>query len=187
MLSAEEQLELELVTKGTAAFLELEREALKAAREINDREDKFVLWIVGLSAAAIAGLSTASRLAGISRWEAIIVFGLFVLSIISSLVYRWVLMKVERADLVHNHAKQTTYIVILTVLVPRAQSGEDLDKINARLKLLEEKQDPILRPLEAVTKYWVRRSKWLDFIPTVAFLLGVLALAVVASIHWKQT
>jgi hypothetical protein len=156
MLSAQDQLELELVTKRLTAFLELEREGLKTACHVNDREDKFVLWIVGLSTAAIAGLSTASRLAGISRWEAIIVFGFFVLSIISGLGYRWVLMKLERADLVHNHAKQTSYIVILTVLVPRAQSGEDIDEINARFKVLEEKQDPILRPLEAVTKDWAR-------------------------------
>ncbi len=185
-LSAQGKVELELVTKGATAFLELERQARREAHDINDREDKFAVWIVALSAGAIAGISTAPRLAGISRLEAIIVLAPFVLSVLMGIVYRWILKKFDVAEFLASYNKQSSYIAVLSVLLPRIQSDRDISDVKARLKEIHEKRDPKYSALVKKVDLWERLARIFCFAPA-AFFIGVFVLAVVASINWPDT
>lgn len=184
-LSPDDKIELELVVKGASAFLELEQEADRKTRDANRHEDNLTAWVVGLSAGAIAAMNAIPRLAGIPRWEALLVFSFFILSIISGLVYRWILKELETADNFASYCKKASLTAVI-VLSTDIRYSEDIKKAKAQLREIMEKKDPKYIELNKKAEAWLRWAKIVQYGPPVMFVLGVVALTAVASIHWES-
>ena len=182
-LSTDDKIEFELVIKGATAFLELEREAGRETLDANRHEDRLTAWIVGLSAGAIAAINAIPKFAGISRWQALLVFSFFILSIVSGLVYRWILKELETADRFASYNKRSSLIAVI-VLSTEIRSSEDIKKAKTRLKEIMEKKDPQYIELIKKVNGWAKRAKIMEYVAPVMFVLGVFALTAMASIHW---
>ena len=139
-LSEHSKVELDLLLKGALAFLELERQGDRETRDINRQEDNITAWIVGLSAGAIAGVSAMPRLAAVPRWQIIIVFLLFGVGIVSGLIGRLVLHRLEMADRLATYAHQSSWIAFMTLL-PRVGSDEDLIAQRAEFARIAQRKD----------------------------------------------
>ena len=185
-LSPDDKIEFELVIKGASAFLELEREAGRETRDVNRHEDRLTAWIVGLSAGAIAAINAIPKLAGITRWQALLVFSFFILSIVSGLVYRWILKELVTADIFAGYNKRSSLIAVI-VLSTGIRSSEDIKKAKARLKEIMENKDPQYIELSEKVKGWMKWTKIMQYAAPVMFVLGVIALTAVAVIRWETS
>ena len=182
-LSPDEKVEVQLVIRGANAFLDLEQKASEEVCDLVDREDKYILWIVGLSSGAIAGVSAAPRLADISWLEAAAVFTFFGLSILSGAIYRWILYKLETADRMATFNKQSSLTSVL-FLASTAKTAQEIADAKAQVKQIHEGKEPTYTQLEQMAKTWLRRANTLQFVPPGMFFLGVLMLITVALIIW---
>ena len=184
-LSPDEKVEVQLVIRGANAFLELEQRASEEVCDLVDREDQYILWIVGLSSGAIAGVSVAPRFADISWLEAAAVFTCFGLSILSGAIYRWMLYKLETADRMATFNKQSSLTSVL-FLASTAKTAREITDAKAQVKQIHEGKDPTYPQLDQMAKTWLRRANKLQFVPPGMFFLGVLALITVALVNWPS-
>ena len=164
------------------AFLELERDAVNKSRELNNREDKFTVWIVGLSAAAIAGVSATPRVLEISQYEALSVYLFFVFGIFFGVIYTWVLRELDAAEFLLSHHTQSQ-LVLFAAMGPYPS----IDNAKARLSAIEKGDDDSTRN-KLATKYECcrRRRKKLEWLTPGMFFLGVLTLIIVVLVNWPD-
>ena len=114
------------------------------------------------------------------------VFSFFILSIVSGLVYRWILKELETADKFASYNKSSSLIAVI-VLSAGIRSSEDIKKAKDRLKEIMEKKDPQYIELSKKVKGWMKWTKIMQYAAPVMFVLGVFALTAVASIHWETS
>jgi hypothetical protein len=183
-LSPEDKAQLDLVIKGASVFLGLEQEAGRDTSEVNRQEDNFTAWIVGLSAGAIAGIIAIPKFAAISRWEALLVFAFFILSILSGVSYRWILKELVTADRRASYNKRSSLIAII-LFSPGVTSTDGVKEAKARLKEVMEKTDPQYVELIATTDRWFKWAKRMQYATLLTFFLGVLAATAVVTIRWE--
>ena len=184
-LSEHSKVELDILLKGASAFLELERQGDRETRDINRQEDNITAWIVGLSAGAIAGVSAMPRLAAVPRWQIIIVFLLFGVGIVSGLIGRLVLHRLDKADRFATYNHQSRWIAFMTLL-PRVGSDEDLIPQRAEFARIAQRKDSKYVELNREVTHWKKYADRLMYVPPTTFILGVLAIAIVASVHWGR-
>jgi hypothetical protein len=179
-LSEHNNLELDILLKGDSAFLELGRQADREVRDINRQEDNITAWIVGLSAGAIAGVSAIPRLAAVPRWQIMIVFLIFGAGIVSGLIYRLVLHRLDKADrfAIYNH--ESSGIAFMTLL-PGVGSDEGLIAGRAEFARIAERKNSKYVDLNREVTHWKKYADRLMYVPPTIFVLGVLAIDIVAS------
>ena len=139
-LSEHSKVELDVLLKGASAFLDLARQADRETHDFNRHEDNITAWIVGLSAGAIAGVSAMPRLAAVPRWQIMIVFLIFGAGIVSGLIYRLVLHRLDKADRFATYNHQSSWIAFMTLL-PRVGSDEDLIPQRAEFARIAQRKD----------------------------------------------
>jgi hypothetical protein len=185
-LSANAKIELDVLAKGVSAILEIEKQAETRNREITRREDNFTVWIVTLSTGAIAGAVAIPNRGIVKMSEAIFVFAFFVLSIISGVIYRWVLKQFDSADSLATLKKQLQLGNIL-VSMPRIEvSDTAVDVAKAQLKAILQSKDPERARLERTATNWKKAMDMCSFVPPLMFVLGVVSIIVVAAKHWEE-
>ena len=186
-LSEFEKREIDLLAKGATSLVEMDRNGAQITRDNRDREDKYTIWIVGLSAAAIAGLlSVSPKLASIPQWQAVPIFLLFGVSIISGIIYSWILKEHQTVSDEFHYTRQGQFLVVLSVMLPRAESIKDIKEAQTRLQEIYEKQDEIIVEQLKTAKRWEKRAEIFSYGPPAAFIFGVIALAGIGSYNWSN-
>jgi hypothetical protein len=183
-LSPDEMEQLQFVVRGANTTLESLRLGRVDVRDQSDREDKFVLWIVGLSAGAIAGVSVTPTLADVSRLEVAVVFAFFLSSILCGVIYRWVLLKFETTALSAHFLMQSRLMVLLLscATIKTAQGIADAEA--EFTQIMKHQGDPVMTKEFDRWHRWGRRAGYVRYVPPGTFFLGVLALAIVVLANW---
>lgn len=177
----------EYLFKNASARLDYDRHVVRELRELNRHADTVNTWIVGLSTGAIGLLVTGfTKVANLPRWQAVIVFAPFLLSIISGLLFRWLLKETEGAEAFSGGKKQASLIDLMLNL-DALSSEEQLEAARLRLEqIAKERVDIEQMKLVAVTRLWGKWANRAYWLPSISFMIGVLMIAVSVLITWES-
>jgi hypothetical protein len=138
-----------------------------------------------LSSGAIGLVLTAPRFSGISKGEGFIVFLFFGLSILSGVLYRWALKDLQAANVSIGHYNQTKVMMGVKMKLAHPDFQTDFPEILRDAANFEQWDDPTYLRLRGDMNWWGSVSNKLSYAPPAAFLLGVLAVIVVAFNNWE--
>jgi hypothetical protein len=177
----------EYLFKNASVRLDYDRHVVGELRELNRHADTVNAWIVGLSTGAIGLMMTGlTKLENIPRWQAVIVFSPFVLSILSGLLFRWLMKETEAAEAFSGGKKQASLINFMLNL-ETLSSEEQLE--HARLQLEQIAKDCVdseQMRFVAVAHHWQKWTNRVYWIPSITFVLGVLTITILALIIWES-
>ena len=166
--------------------LDHDRHILRENRELNRHADTVNTWIVGLSTGAMGLMMTGfTKLTSIPRWQAVFAFTPFVVSIFSGLLFRWALKETESAEAFSSASKQSG-LIDLMLRLPTLTSEDELEGARQRLERIAKELDGGQLKLNTTARYWANWANRIYWIPSISFVIGVLALVVLALIRWES-
>ena len=185
-LSETAKVQRDYLLRNASARLEYDRHVVAEIRELNRHADTVNTWIVGISTGAIGLITTASKLANILRWQAAILFAPFVVSILAGLLFRWLNKETETAAAFTGGKKQASLIDLMLELEV-SDSEERLEDARQRLEQIAQGRfDTEQIKLRAIEHHWAKWTKRVYWVPSISFMLGVLALTTLALMVWDS-